>query len=65
MAQRLRTMSPGLRVLYMSGHTDRAILHQEQFGAVEAFIQKPFTIDELLGRIRTMLDEPPASKAAA
>ena len=65
MAQRLRTMSPELRVLYMSGYTDRAILHQEQFGAVEAFIQKPFTIDELLGRIRTMLDEPPASKAAA
>jgi len=60
---RIRAVHPGARILYMSGYTDRAILHQGQLTAQEAFLQKPFSIDGLLGRIRAMLDVPPAAAA--
>jgi two-component system cell cycle sensor histidine kinase/response regulator CckA len=60
---RVRAVHPTARLLYMSGYTDRAILHQGQLTPREAFLQKPFAIDELLGRIRAMLDEPPAVAA--
>jgi two-component system cell cycle sensor histidine kinase/response regulator CckA len=56
MAGRLRERFPELPVLYMSGYTDRAILHQEQFAAVEAFLQKPFRLELLLERVRALLD---------
>jgi two-component system, cell cycle sensor histidine kinase and response regulator CckA len=56
MANRLGERFPDLPVLYMSGYTDRAILHQEQFAAVEAFLQKPFRLEMLLERVRALLD---------
>jgi two-component system, cell cycle sensor histidine kinase and response regulator CckA len=50
-----------MRVLYMSGYTDDAIV---QHGVLEpglAFIQKPFTAEALARRIREVLaaDSPP------
>ena len=50
-----------VRVLYMSGYTETVILHH---GALEpglAFIQKPFTGDVLVRKIREVLaaDRPP------
>ena len=63
MVQRLRARSLDTRILYMSGYTDRAILHQERIGAAEAFLQKPFSIDDLLDKVREVLDEPPAAAA--
>jgi two-component system cell cycle sensor histidine kinase/response regulator CckA len=62
LSEYLRATSPRARILYMSGYTDRAILHQEHV-AGEVFLQKPFTIDELLSRVRRLLDEPPAAAA--
>jgi YesN/AraC family two-component response regulator len=46
-----------VRVLYMSGYTDEAIV---QHGVLEpgiAFIQKPFSADQLLTRIREVLEQ--------
>jgi PAS domain S-box-containing protein len=60
---RIRSVHPNARILYMSGYTDRAILHQGQLTDREAFLQKPFAIDDLLARIRGMLDQPPAAAA--
>jgi FixJ family two-component response regulator len=58
LAVELAALRPGLRVLYMSGYTDHAIVHQGVLDAGTHFLQKPFTGDTLLRKARTVLDEP-------
>ena len=50
---RLRETRPGLRVLYMSGYTDRTVPLEQDAGA--AFIQKPFTPAQLGQKLREVL----------
>jgi PAS domain S-box-containing protein len=55
-AERVRAEAPGARVLYMSGHTDAAVLrHGLEQGAVH-FLQKPFTPAALARKVREVLD---------
>jgi two-component system cell cycle sensor histidine kinase/response regulator CckA len=56
LAQRLTQMRPDMQVLYMSGHTDDAILRHGVRDALYSFIQKPFTMDVLARKIRALLD---------
>src|SRR5213082_164320 len=42
-ADQLTKMQPGLKVLFMSGYTDEAIVHHGVLDANVEFIQKPFT----------------------
>jgi CheY-like chemotaxis protein len=56
LAERLAKSQPDLKVLFMSGYTDdavvrRGVLHQETH-----FIQKPFRPSQLLRKIREILD---------
>jgi CheY-like chemotaxis protein len=56
MAEALRPARPDTRVLYISGCTDDAV---SRHGIPEAgvhFLQKPFTSDDLLHKIRDVLD---------
>jgi FixJ family two-component response regulator len=53
MRQRIRLLQPGIRVLRMSGYTDR-LGDRIKDGA--PFIQKPFTAEDLLKKIRELLD---------
>ena len=55
LAERLRARDPNLRVLFMSGYTDDAILHHH-IESGTAFLQKPFTPDALAGKVRHVLD---------
>jgi PAS domain S-box-containing protein len=48
-----------IRVLYMSGHTENAIVRHGVLEPGIAFIQKPFRHEELLARMREVLDSPP------
>ena len=58
LAERFQVLRPDIRVLYMSGYTDDAILrHGVEQSGVE-FIHKPFTPDGLLRKIREVLDKP-------
>jgi PAS domain S-box-containing protein len=56
LAQRLTALQPGLKVLYLSGYTDDAIVHHGVLDAGVAFLQKPFKPDDLVRKIRAVLD---------
>jgi signal transduction histidine kinase/ActR/RegA family two-component response regulator len=53
----LRTLEPGARILYMSGYADRAVTHHGWLGRDSAFLQKPFTTEELLRKVRDLLGD--------
>jgi CheY-like chemotaxis protein len=55
LAERLAPVRPGIKVLYMSGHTDDAIFHHGVTQAGTGFLQKPFTPDALERRVRELL----------
>jgi two-component system, cell cycle sensor histidine kinase and response regulator CckA len=55
-AERLTEMQPGLRVLFMSGYTDEAIVHHGVLDPDLEFIQKPFTPAALVRKVRAVLD---------
>ncbi|HJU05704.1 MAG TPA: PAS domain S-box protein [Nitrospiraceae bacterium] len=54
-AKRLTADRPSLKVLYMSGYTDDAIVHHGASDAT-AFLQKPFAPDALVLKVREVLD---------
>ena len=56
LAKELLRISPGLKVLYMSGHTDRAISKRGVRRKEVAFLPKPFTPAELTAMVREVLE---------
>jgi len=57
-AEALRALRPSIRVLYMSGYTDEAIVKTGVLEEGKPFLQKPFTPMQLAKKIRGVLDEP-------
>jgi CheY-like chemotaxis protein len=55
-AEVIRATRPHLKVVYMSGYTDSAIVDHGILEPGVAFVQKPFATDALLRRIREVLD---------
>ncbi len=47
---------PGLRVLYMTGYTRNAIIHQGRLDRGIHMISKPFSFEELASKVRQVLD---------
>ncbi len=56
LAERLRQLRPGLRVLYMSGHTEHAALRRGLQDGGATLLQKPFTPEALLQAIAKELE---------
>ncbi|MBP1728475.1 MAG: multi-sensor hybrid histidine kinase [Deltaproteobacteria bacterium] len=56
--QRLLKSHPGMKVLYMSGYTNNAIVHHGVLDAGINFIQKPFAINDLAKKIDDVLNGP-------
>ena len=52
---RLQRACPGLKALFISGYTGNAIEHHGMLDPGIDFMQKPFTSQELLGKIREIL----------
>ncbi|MGH7164566.1 MAG: ATP-binding protein [Nitrospiraceae bacterium] len=57
MADRLTAQRPGLKVLFMSGYTESAIVHHGVMDPGVAFLPKPFTGDTLAHKLSEMLKE--------
>ncbi len=57
LAEQLEMMRPGMRVLFVSGYTDDAVLWKGVSLDGRALLQKPFTSLELARRVRVMLDQ--------
>ena len=55
LAKRLLHLRPKLGVLYLSGYTEDTILHQGTLGPGIAFLQKPFTLQNLARKVREVL----------
>jgi CheY-like chemotaxis protein len=58
LAERLAPLRPGLKILYMSGYTDDAMLQHGLSDPGVAFLQKPITPSILVAKVREVLDEP-------
>ncbi|MBP1714162.1 MAG: multi-sensor hybrid histidine kinase [Deltaproteobacteria bacterium] len=55
-ARRMKFVYPELKVLYMSGYADNVIFQHGILDQAMAFLQKPFTVERLAGKVREVLD---------
>jgi PAS domain S-box-containing protein len=57
LAKRLESFHPEMKVLYMSGYTDDAIVMHGVLVQGVNYIQKPFTVDALAKKVREVLEQ--------
>jgi two-component SAPR family response regulator len=56
LAEGLHSLFPKMKVLYMSGYTNSAIVHHGILEEGMNYIQKPFTLEALARKVREVLD---------
>ena len=56
LVERLRARHPTLKVIYMSGYTEKAITTGGMMPEATGFVEKPFTVEQLMRRVREILD---------
>jgi two-component system cell cycle sensor histidine kinase/response regulator CckA len=59
LAEKLATSRPETKVLYASGYSDEAVIPFPRLGQHCAFLEKPFTREALLLKVRELLDWSP------
>ena len=57
LAERTAVMRPEMKVLYLSGYTDDAIVRHGVLDPANPFLQKPYSTDALARRVRELLDQ--------
>ena len=57
LVEKLRSLEPNVKVLYMSGHTTDPTLRRGVSPTELAWLQKPFSLDALTQKIRQILDQ--------
>jgi PAS domain S-box-containing protein len=65
LADRLRAARPALRVLFTSGHSDEAIGRHGVSRTDRAFLQKPFTYEAFVAKVREALSRPAEDRKRA
>lgn len=56
LSDRIQSLNDTMKILFMSGYTDQSIVHQGVIDPGVFFIQKPFTQQSLLKKVRDVLD---------
>jgi two-component system, cell cycle sensor histidine kinase and response regulator CckA len=56
LVDRVLQLRPNVSVVFISGYTDAAIVHQGVVGPDTPFLQKPFTAEALARKVREVLD---------
>ena len=57
LADLARQHLPTLKVLYTTGYTRNAIVHNGVLDAGKHLLSKPFAIEDLAAKVRSLLDE--------
>jgi CheY-like chemotaxis protein len=63
LAQHVLAIRPAVKVLYMSGYTDKVISYTAALEPGTAFLQKPFTPQTLGDKVREILEAPPPNRS--
>ena len=56
LAEKILRISPSIKVLYISGYTNSAIVHYGVLDEGLWFLPKPFSLSALMGKVREVLD---------
>jgi PAS domain S-box-containing protein len=56
LANELKTLRPETRVLFVSGYAGQTVVDHKVFDVEHNFLQKPFTLKQLAGKVRSVLD---------
>jgi two-component system, NtrC family, sensor kinase len=56
LAEKVKRRQPGIKVLFMTGYSPSAVLHQGRLDADVAMIEKPLTSARLAAKVREILD---------
>jgi PAS domain S-box-containing protein len=65
LAKRLLELRPGISVLFLSGYTEDSVITPGVHSSATAFLQKPFTLQNLAKKVREVLRANPAIKSIA
>jgi PAS domain S-box-containing protein len=59
LADKLLSRAPDLRCLFMSGYATDTLPRYAEFGGENHFLQKPFTLNDLMPKVRAVLESAP------
>jgi DNA-binding NtrC family response regulator len=62
-AERIAALQPGLRVLFMSGYRDTGVVRRYVLEKGFALLEKPFTADQLVKKVREVLESAAVAQA--
>jgi len=65
LAKKLMSLRPDISVLYLSGYTEDAVVTHDPLSPATAFLQKPFTLQNLAKKVREVLRARSAPKSIA
>jgi two-component system cell cycle sensor histidine kinase/response regulator CckA len=65
LAKNLASLRPDLKVLFVSGYAKEAVQRKGLADLAHNFLQKPFPLRSLAGKIREVLEQPALARAAS